>query len=319
MVLYLLLVVVISLAVYEATPVPGALLARTIIDSYNNIKIPLNYSSIANGVSVTRNIAIRVQNAPTASIDIYTPKKDSTPRPIILWIHGGALVGGTKEQTQVYSTLLASNGYTVASLEYTRPPDALYPTPIIQANTTLSFLRGHAQAYGGDPTQFFIAGNSAGAQIASQVAAVETNTKLANAMHITPTLPQGTLHGAILYCGAYDMTTFQDIRAPFFNIALRAYTGYQNWHNFPDLSQLSTAKQATPNYPPVFLAGGDADPLTPQSHEFASVLRKLHVPVTTQFWEGSGAKLGHDYQFQLNRPEARQTFRDSIKFMQSKR
>lgn len=313
--IYVVLVVGIPLGIYEATPVPGALLARTIIDSFNNVETPPNYPAIASSISITRDVTVSVKNAPETSIDIYTPKQSSVPRPIILWLHGGAFVGGNKAQTQIYSTMLASKGYTVASLEYTRPPDARYPVPIQQANAALSFLRSNAHSYDSDPTRFFVAGNSAGAQLASQVAAVETNPRLAAAMHIDQALTAGTLKGAVLYCGAYDMATLQKIRSPFFHVAIWSYTGYRNWMDFPDINQLSTVQQVTSNYPSVFLTGGDADSLTPQSHELANVLREHHVAVTTQFWEGSGAKLGHDYQFELSKPQAQETFKNAIKFL----
>lgn len=313
--LYILLVVGLPLALYEATPVPAALLARTLIDAYNNVEAPANYSAIASNVSVSRDISIPTKDAPTASVDIYTPKQGSAPRPIILWIHGGAFVGGTKAQTKIYATMLANAGYTVASLEYTRPPDAQYPVPVRQANAALGFLRDNARHYGGDPDRFFVAGNSAGAQLASQMAALETNPQLARAMHISPALPHGSLRGAVLYCGVYDMAALQEVRAAFFHAAIWSYTGYRNWMDFPAIGQLSAVRQVTPDYPAVFLTGGDADSLTPQSHELADVLRRQHVPVVTQFWEGTGAHLGHDYQFELRKPQAQQTFQNTIKFL----
>lgn len=313
--LYILIVLAVPLAVYEATPVPGALLARTIIDSFSGVEAPPNYTTIASNVSVVRDVPIAAQGAPSASVNIYTPKQGPTPHPIILWLHGGAFVGGNKTDIQTYSTILANAGYTVASLDYTRPPDARYPVPIRQANEALGFLRSNVSRYGGDPDRIFIGGNSAGAQLASQTAAVETNPTLAQAMHLTASLPQGVLRGAILNCGAYDMATLKKIRAPFFHAAIWSYTGYRNWMQFPGINQLSTVQQITSNYPPVFITGGDADSLTPQSHELVATLQKQHVPVTTQFWEGSGAGLGHDYQFEFSKPQARETFQNTLQFL----
>src|SRR6266568_1337349 len=312
-----LVIAVVPLALYSITPVPGALLARTIIDSWSNTETPLNFQSIVPAVTVMRDVSVPVNDAPGAKLDVYTPKQGSGLRPIILWIHGGSFVGGSKEDVQVYATLLANKGYVVASLEYTRPPDARYPVPVRQANATLLYLREHAATYAGDQTRVFVAGNSSGAQMASQVAAIETNPNLAAAMHLQPALSPGSLRGTLLYCGAYNMATLQNIRMPFLHVGLWSYTGYRNVTTFPDVDQLSTVKQLTSHYPPVFMTSGDADALRPQSLEFATALRQHGIPVTTNFWEGSHAKLGHDYQFKLNQPQAQETFQNTLTFLQT--
>lgn len=316
--LSIVLIIGVPLLVYEASPVPGALLARKIIGAWSNVEAPADYASFAKDVSVMRDVTVEIKAAPTAKIDVYAPKHRTASRPIILWIHGGAFVGGDKEDAEIYATMLAHEGYVVASLDYTRPPDARYPMPIRQANATLGFLQKNASTYGGDPTKFFIAGNSSGAQLASQTAAVETNPRLASAMRLEPALPQGSLRGAVLNCGAYDMQATAKLRAPFYHVAFWSYTGYRNMLDFPEIDQMSTVRQVTSQYPPVFLSVGNADPLAWQSYEFAKVLRRQHVPVTTQFWEGSGAKLEHDYQFKLTQPQARQTFKNAVEFLDTR-
>ncbi|HEX6499039.1 MAG TPA: alpha/beta hydrolase [Micromonosporaceae bacterium] len=312
---FLAVVIAVPLTVYALTPVPGALLGRLVIDSWSNVKQPADYDSIVPTVTVVRNVAVPVADAPEAKLDVYVPRSVTSPRPMILWIHGGAFIGGTKEDAGVFATMLAHGGYTVATLGYTRPPDARYPTPVRQADAALGYLREHAAEYHGDPTRLFVGGNSAGAQLASQTAAVETNPALATAMRLAPAVPPGSLRGALLYCGAYDLVTLKQIRAPYFHVALWTYTGYRDWLGFPAIDQLSTVHQITADYPPAFVTGGDADALTPQSHELAAALRQHGVPVTTEFWEGSGAKLGHDYQFDFTLPQARQTFQDTLRFL----
>ncbi len=316
-IVYAVIVVALPLTLYSITPLPGALLARTIIDAWNGVETPSGYQNIASTVSVTRDVPVAVKGAPEAKLDMYTPKQGPGSRPIILWMHGGSFVGGSKDDVRVYATMLAHEGYMVAALAYTRPPDARYPVPILQANAALTYLREHAGAYSGDPTRFFVAGNSAGAQMASQVAAIETNSNLATTMHLTPALSPSDLRGALLYCGAYDIVALQHIRAPFLHVALWSYVGYRDVTAFPDADQLSTVDQITSHYPPVFMTSGDADALRPQSLEFATALRQHAISVTTNFWEGSGAMLGHDYQFKLTQPQAQQTFQNTLKFLQS--
>ncbi|UZM97663.1 carboxylesterase family protein [Lysinibacillus sp. MHQ-1] len=42
--------------------------------------------------------------------------------PVIMWIHGGAFVSGSKEQTQEYGMALANEGYVVANINYAIAP-----------------------------------------------------------------------------------------------------------------------------------------------------------------------------------------------------
>jgi acetyl esterase/lipase len=203
----------------------------------------------------------------------------------------------------------------VASLEFTRPPDAKYPVPVRQANAALTYLRNHAAEYGGDSSRFFVAGNSSGSQITSQVAAIETNPAYSRDLHISPALEKGALRGVILNCGAYDMASLKNVRFPFIRVGLWTYTGYRDWTKFPNIDQLSTIKHITSDFPPVFITAGDDDPLEPQSPPFAAELRRHNVPVTTLFWEGSGKKLQHDYQFELDRPEGRKAFNETAAFL----
>src|SRR5690606_42069973 len=53
------------------------------------------------------------------------------------------------------------------------------PGPVVQANAALDYLQEHAADFGGDMSRIFIGGDSAGAQIASQLSAVLSNSELA--------------------------------------------------------------------------------------------------------------------------------------------
>lgn len=311
----ILIIIGLPLIINATTPVPGALVARLFIDSYNNTVPSPDYGVIEPTVTVAKDIVIQANDAPLARLNIYTPKGDGQTYPIILWIHGGSFVGGNEAERRIYATLLAHQGFTVASLDYTQAPEARYPVPVHQAEAALRYLAEQGGRYKGDPTRIVVAGNSAGAQISSQVAAIETNPQLASAMQLRPALPLGSLRGVVLNCGVYDMAALETVNFPFIRVSVWAYIGRRDWSNFPQINQLSTIYNVTAHYPPAFLTAGDADSFESQSVKFADVLRQHNVPVTTQFWHGSGTKLPHDYQFQLNRPEAQETFKNTIQFL----
>ncbi|MDS8741896.1 alpha/beta hydrolase, partial [Streptococcus pneumoniae] len=144
-------------------------------------------------------------------------------------------------------------------------PGQLYPGPVIQANEALKFLSGSAAQYGGDMERIFVGGDSAGAQIASQLAALQTNPDLAETMGLVPAVSTEQLRGALLFCGLYDMATVRESGFPNIDFFLNAYTGAESFETFGNIHEMSTIQHVTTAYPDVFISAGDADPLEPQS------------------------------------------------------
>jgi acetyl esterase/lipase len=293
---------------------PGAALVKMAFEAGPGVTAPPNYATLAAGVSVTKDLTVPTADAPDAHLDVYTPKQHAArPLPMILWIHGGGFISGTKDQVADYATMLAGNGYTVASLDYSLAPGSEHPVPVRQANAALRYLGEHAGTYQGDNTTMFVGGDSAGSQIASQTAAVETNPALAAQMHLTPGVGPKTLRGALLFCGLYDMKTVGDTGFPALQTFMWAYTGRRDWQNYPDLQQLSTTAQVTNAYPATLLTVGDNDPFEGQGRELVTALQHDNVPVKAQFY--SGAKLGHEYQFNFALPQANQMFATTLTFL----
>lgn len=106
-------------------------------------------------------------------------------------------------------------------------------------------------------SRLFIGGDSAGAQIASQTAAVITNDKLANSMGIQPSVDKKQLKGALLYCGLYNMDRMTQPQSSFIlrlgvKSVFWSYTGVKDFATFSRLDEMSTVHHVTPDYPPVF-------------------------------------------------------------------
>jgi acetyl esterase/lipase len=304
-----------ALALYYLSVQPGAALAASVFSGNQLVKPPADFGQVARTVTEQR-VPITAPDAPPADLEIYTPNgAGGTPRPVILWVHGGGFVSGSTTTVADYAILLAHAGYTVASLNYSLAPGAHYPVPVRQGNAALSYLRGNASRFGGDPSRIVLGGDSAGAQIASQLAAVQTDPALARSMGLTAAVAPGTLRAVVLFCGIYDLRTVGGTGFPALRTFLWAYTGTRDWTSDPAIDQLSTVRHITPQYPPTFLSDGDADAFRSQAAELASVLRRNAVPLTTLLWTGTGDHLGHEYQFNFNTPEARTAFQRTLGFL----
>lgn len=306
-----LLPLLVLLIVGQFTPVLTDWLFKPLIDSTTFTK-PSNFEAIEKSVLVKKDIAYNDQGN---LLDIYYPKDARVPLPVIMWIHGGGFIGASKEQTQVYGMTLANAGYVVANINYDLAPAHNYPTPILQANQALQYLRENVSQYGGDINRLFLGSNSSGSQIAGQLAALISKQEFAQTMGIQPAVTNEQLNGALLYDGAYDMRTLRETRAPGISLFLWSYTGVRQFESYDRIDELSTVNHVTPDYPPVFLTVGDADPLEPQSLEFLEALRKNGVEVETVLFTGTNASLEHDYMMNLDTKPAQQTLEKALAFL----
>ena len=309
--------VAVAFIVYLTSVQPGAALVRAVFSRGVQVIPPSGFATAEQDVTEVR-VPIHAAGAPATAIDVYRPRVSTTAsatasRPVILWIHGGGFIANSAAQFRDWGILLAHQGYVVAMLDYSLAPQTRYPAPVRQANAALAYLERSAARFGGDPARVAVGGDSAGAQIASQVAAVESNPRLAATMALTPGLPRSHLRAAVLYCGLYDMSTVASTNFPALRTYLWAYTGTRNWLAYPQIGQLSVTGQATAAYPPTYLTVGDADPFRTQAAELAGVLRSRSVPVTTLFWHDQ--KLGHEYQFDFGHPQAEVNFQHTTKFL----
>ncbi|MFJ3404837.1 alpha/beta hydrolase [Promicromonospora sp. NPDC090134] len=302
--------------VYGVSVQPGAALVKYTFEANPLVIPPDDFTTISSRVSEQRVDNVAVPGVPDSSTVIFAPENSAGSLPIVLWIHGGGFVSSSAQTIADYAIVLADRGFVVASLDYTLAPGARHPVPVEQGNAALSYLQSHAETLGGDESRIFIAGDSAGAQIASELAAVQTNPALASAIGVEPAVHRDEVRGVVLFCGLYDMTTVGSTGFPALRTYLWAYTGHRDWTSYDDIGDLSTTETVTSEYPPTFLSVGDADPFSSQATELADALMTLAVPVTTLFWHGTSDGLGHEYQFKLNVPQAQIAFDATVAFLE---
>lgn len=250
----------------------------------------------------------------------YTPSGNDDPLATIVWVHGGAWISGERQDVEPYLQMLAVEGYTTIALDYTVGPEATYPTAVHQLNDALEYIVDHAEKLRVDPDRIVLAGDSAGANLASQLAALTTNEAYAELLGIAPALTPGQLIGTILNCGVYDMRRMADltgIASWGFKTALWAYTGTKDWSETYAGATMSTIDFVTEDFPPTYISGGNGDALTwLQSVPMSQRLEAEGVPLTTVFWpEPYEPALPHEYQFHMDFEAAHVALRETIDFL----
>lgn len=259
------------------------------------------------------------------------PTTDPTTLPTIVWIHGGGWVAGSKDETANYLRILAAQGFVVVVLDYTLAPRGRYPLPLLQVRDALGYLTEHAADLDLNMTSLVLAGDSAGSQIAAQVALAVVDEDYAQRIDLRVPLPVASLKATVLHCGAYDLagaanpsaeaTSPEAKRAAsagaWFQFAvLWAYSGSKHYLDDPRFREASVAEYVTDAFPPTFLSGGNADPLTPQGKAFAHALETAGVEVTADFAaDDHEPRLGHEYQFDLHSPDGAATTAAALAFL----
>lgn len=108
-------------------------------------------------------------------LDLYLPTKVEGKLPILIQIHGGGWVYGTKETYQYYGMGMAQRGFAFVNPSYVRGPEAQYPAELDQVDQYIHWVADHADEYNLDKNNVFLVGDSAGGQMAEQYATILTN------------------------------------------------------------------------------------------------------------------------------------------------
>jgi len=319
-------VVVVSI-VFAASPWPSALLIRGIFEENAN-KMAARMAPFAPD-GITSQLDLQYAEGSTepmvsasdfTTLDVFYPEGTSEPLGTVIWTHGGAWISGNKSNDRTYFELLAQAGYTVVGLNYTYGPEAEYPTAVHELNQAHRFIVANAESLNVDPSRIVLAGDSAGSQLSSQMANLITNPEYAEEMGITTALQPEQLRGMVLNCGVYDLSSMfgsKGILGWGDDMSLWAYTGDRNIETSPAVAQMSSINFVTAEFPPTYISGGNADPLTEgNSKPFAAKLRSLGVPVDELFWPADYTpKLPHEYQFRLDLQAGQDALQRTIAFL----
>ena len=121
------------------------------------------------------------------TLDVYLPKKTDKPFPVIINIHGGGWIYGTKETYQYYGMSLAKRGFAFINPNYRLAPEnAEFPEELDDVDLYMHWVDDHAEEYRLDRNNVFIIGDSAGGQMAEQYVTILTNPDYAKLFPYKP-------------------------------------------------------------------------------------------------------------------------------------
>jgi acetyl esterase len=303
-----------ALTAYFVTPWPSVLVIRAIFERGAAEASARLEADVPSGVRVERSIRYSATD-PAAEMDVIRPPLGVALGPTIIWVHGGGFVSGQRSDVENYAMILAGEGFAVVNVDYTIAPEATYPKPVHQVNAALGFISREGERLGIDSTRLILAGDSAGAQIAAQVANLVTAPNYARQVGISASIQPEQLRGVILFCGAYDLTLMGD--GWFVRTTTWAYSGSRDHRDNAAFQLMSVAKHITLAFPPSFISAGNGDPLLPHSIALEKALRSYSVSVDALYFPDHKPPLGHEYQFDLDAEPGREALRRAVAFARS--
>ena len=127
----------------------------------------------------------------TQPVRIYTPENAGPgPLPVIVYYHGGGWVIANLDTYESSALALASKAKAiVVSVEYRHAPEAKFPAAHEDSFAAYKWALDKAASFGGDLTRVAVAGESAGGNLAANVAIMARDEKVQMPVHMLLVYP----------------------------------------------------------------------------------------------------------------------------------
>ncbi|MBI9082014.1 MAG: alpha/beta hydrolase [Desulfobacterales bacterium] len=213
----------------------------------------------------------------------YWTEKNS-PSPVLLYFHGGGWVMGDLDtHDNICRALAQKTGAVVVAVDYRLAPEHPFPAAFDDAYATLEWAAQNAVAMGGDPNRIFVAGDSAGANLAATVSLAARDRK------------GPAICGQALAYPATDLSSFDRPSCRYFAAGYYLTLEYMEEFRNRYLPRIEdrTDPYASPllaldlkNLPPALVITAGFDMLRDEGEAFADGLRNSGVPVTATRYDG---------------------------------
>jgi triacylglycerol lipase len=160
---------------------------------------PMQETEPYQGVRIERDV--KYGPADRHLLDVFMPEASSSVRPVLIFIHGGAFVGGNKRApgSPFYDNIMlwaVKSGFVGVNATYRLAPQSPWPAGAEDLASVVQWVAGQIGGRGGDPARVYLMGQSAGAvHVANYVSHPEFHKVIG-----------GGLAGAVMVSGIYDLT-----------------------------------------------------------------------------------------------------------------
>jgi acetyl esterase len=220
------------------------------------------------------------------TLRIYTPERaagEGSPRPGFIYFHGGGwVIGNLETHDNICRALARRSGAVGIAVDYRLSPEAKFPAALEDCYAATEWLAANAEQLGIDPARIVVAGDSAGANMATVVAIMARDKKG----------PPIALQ-ALIY-PVTDLRAATASREEFAEGYFLTRAG-MDWFTDQYLARPEDAKHphASPFYteslaglPPALVITAECDPLRDEGEAYARRMEQAGVPLEYRCYPG---------------------------------
>jgi acetyl esterase len=253
-------------------------------------------------------------------LDVLTPRgmQNSGHRmPVYVYFHGGGWTSGDKLPLTKYCASQAAGGMVVVNVNYRMAGQFHMKHMLHDGNAALAWVRANIADFGGDPQTMVPAGDSAGGQIASLLAAMTNRAELAEHYDVVPAVSRSSLNGVVLHCGAVDFSVIFErgfiMGRGFVRMLL---PGRGKGVSLARASRwLSPIEWIDSDFAPVLVTTSERDFFYRANLNYVAELRSHGVHVDTVIFEGARRNTEHTWQQNYRYPESQEVYRNVQQFV----
>jgi acetyl esterase len=225
----------------------------------------------------------RTIHAPEGRIPVRVYAPDGEPSAgAVVYMHGGGwILGSPATHDAVCRALANASGAVVVNVDYRRAPEHPFPAAVHDAEAALRWTHEHANELGAEPDRLAVAGDSAGANLATVIA------RRARDAGGPPVRFQLLVYPAL--DRAMDTPSY-DVFAEGYGLTRAEMSGCWDLYlagadgDSPDASPLRGPDLA--GLPPALVITAEYDPLRDEGERYAERLREAGVPVSLSRYGG---------------------------------
>ena len=204
-------------------------------------------------------------------MDIIYPEDNTKAYPCIVWVCGGAWRTMDRSAHLAYLSILAMEGFVVASVEYRTTNEVCYPLPLLDVKGGIRYLKAHAERYNIDKNRMGIMGESAGGYLAAMAALVHDPSYDAGAF-LDET---SSLKAAATWYPPADVTKIKYPTEEMAAVSMESLLlGKNTMTNREEAEKICPVYYVTKDAPPFLIIHGDNDHTVPFS-QGESLYKKL--------------------------------------------
>lgn len=228
-------------------------------------------------------------------LDVARPKDQSKDLPVVLLVHGGGWVSGSRTDYRFMQNALAQHQLVAVSVDYRLSPASVFPAQIEDVKCAVRWIREFAKQYRMDTRRVVAIGASAGAHLVALLGTTQGMPQLEGSgghLRQSSAIDAMVLHGGPYNLGplAREMSEHPTPDSPASLKAVSMLLGGNTDSSSKPYIDASPATYASPNSAPALLLHGRNDTVVPHSEAvgFGALLRSKGVSSDVLIMDGAG-------------------------------